>query len=281
MKYLIIFAIIIIIIIIIKKKTKQPKYNAIITIDGSVKTGKTSMGVYIALKEIKHRQKIWKIKSTFQKIFKKEIDEKPLLYSNIPINYKKGYVQLTKDILTRKKRINYKSVVFISEASLVSDSQDFKNAIRNEQQTLFYKLFGHETKGGLCIIDTQQIGDLHFSVKRAIGQYFYIHHNRKIPFFMILKVQENRYSEDGTIIVNESKDTEENLKTILIPKTIWKKFDAYTYSQLTDNLEVENETIKPESLKTDYIVSFREFKTINKQYTEIKKGEEKNEEIKN
>ena len=273
MKFIIIGIIIIIIYLIIKKRTKKPKYNALITIDGSVKTGKTTFGVYIALKEIKKRQRQWKVKAFFQKLFKKEISEKPLLYSNIPIAYKNGYVEITKEILTRQKRINYGSVVFISEASLVSDSQDFKDQVRNEQQTLFYKLFGHETKGGLCIIDTQQIGDLHYSVKRAIGQYFYIHHNTKLPFFMILKVQENRYSEDGTTIVVEQKDTEEKLKSIIIPKSIWKKFDAFTYSKLTDNLPIEQEIIKPKDLKTNYIVSFRNFKTINEKYTNKEKNE--------
>lgn len=273
MKFIIIGIIILIIYLIIKKRTKKPKYNALITIDGSVKTGKTTFGVYIALKEIKRRQKQWKVKAFFQKLFKKEISEKPLLYSNIPIAYKHGYVELTKEILTRQKRINYGSVVFISEASLVSDSQDFKDQIRNEQQTLFYKLFGHETKGGLCIIDTQQIGDLHYSVKRAIGQYFYIHHNTKLPFFMILKVQENRYSEDGTTIVVEQKDTEEKLKSIIIPKSIWKKFDAFTYSKLTDNLPIEQTLIKAKDLKTNYIVSFRNFKTINEKYTNKEKFE--------
>ena len=273
MKFIIIGIIIFIIYLIIKKRTKKPKYNALITIDGSVKTGKTTLGVYIALKEIKKRQKQWKIKAFFQKLFKKEISEKPLLYSNIPIAYKHGYVELTKEILTRQKRINYGSVVFISEASLVSDSQDFKDQLRNEQQTLFYKLFGHETKGGLCIIDTQQIGDLHYSVKRAIGQYFYIHHNTKLPFFMILKVQENRYSEDGTTIVVEQKDTEEKLKSIIIPKSIWKKFDAFTYSKLTDNLPIEQRLIQPKDLKTNYIVSFRNFKTINEKYTNKEKNE--------
>lgn len=267
MKFIIIGIIIFIIYVIIKKRTKNPKYDALITIDGSVKTGKTTLGVYIALKEIKRRQRQWKIKAFFQKLFKKEISEKPLLYSNIPIAYKHGYVPITKEILLRQERVNYKSVVFISEASLVSDSQDYKDQLRNEQQTLFYKLFGHETKGGLCIIDTQQIGDLHYSVKRAIGQYFYIHHNTKLPFFIALKVQENRYSEDGTTIVVQDKDVEEQLKTIIIPKNIWKKFDAYTYSKLTDNLNTNTKLIHPTDLKTNYIVSFRNFKTINEKYT--------------
>lgn len=272
MKFIIIGIIIFIIYLIIKKRTKKPKYDALITIDGSVKTGKTTMGVYIALKEIKRRQKQWKVKAFFQKLFRKEIDEKPLLYSNIPIAYKHGYVPVTKEILLRQERVNYKSVVFISEASLVSDSQDYKDSLRNEQQTLFYKLFGHETKGGLCIIDTQQIGDLHYSVKRAIGQYFYIHHNTKLPFFIVLKVQENRYSEDGTTIVVEQKDTEENLKSIIIPKSVWKKFDAFTYSKLTDNLNTNTNLVYPTDLKTNYIVSFRNFKTINEKYTNKEKN---------
>lgn len=51
------------------------------------------------------------------------------------------------------------------------------------------------------------------------------------------------------------------MKWIIIPKSIWKKFDAYTYSILTDNLEINRKIIQPkqiETLKTKEILSIKE-----------------------
>jgi len=50
------------------------------------------------------------------------------------------------------------------------------------------------------------------------------------------------------------------MKLLIIRKSIWKKFDAYTYSILTDNLPVNRKIIEPyevESLKTPDILSLK------------------------
>lgn len=187
----------------------------------------------------------------------------PLLYSNIPLAV--PYVPLTKALLLRKKRFVYHSVIYISEASLVSNSMAFSDSAENERILLFYKLIGHELRGGNLIIDTQSISDVHYGLKRSISNYFYIHHMRKLFIlpFAIAYIKESRYSEDGSTVNVETEDTEVYLKRILIPIKVWKVFDSYTYSYMTDDLPVTDLVIPgSDELRTKKIVSFNKYSTL-------------------
>lgn len=257
---------IIILLFIILKYFKTLKIGSLSLVSGGVKTGKTTLAVYLALREYKKAILRWKIRCFFRKLMRKDPEEKPLLYSNIPV--KMDYVLIDKDYLLRNKRFNYKSVILISEASLFADSQLIKNQDINEQLLLFNKLIGHETKGGKLIYDTQQIQDCHYSIKRSLSSYFYIHHIFKyFPFFIVAYVKEYRYSEDNSVIGTETEDIEDTLKRILIPKSVWKKFDCYCYSILTDDLTSNPDITKGQKLKSfkaETIPSFREFKDLKK-----------------
>lgn len=243
-----------------RKYFKKPKVNNLVMITGGVKSGKSTYAIWLTIKQWKHNHRVWKIRKIFQKILHREISEEPLLYSNIPLNMK--YVPVTEELLERKKRFNYGSCIYLGEVSLVSNSMNFEDKELNERQLLFYKLIAHETKGGMVVLDTQSIQDTHYSIKRSISEYFYIHHTMKIPFFLLMYVREDRYSEDGTAVSTYDKDTEESLKPVLVPKRVWKKFDCYCYSAMTDELERENKEIKPIGLKARSIVSFNKYKYL-------------------
>lgn len=249
----------------ISKHFKVPKIACVSLTTGGVKSGKSTFSVYLAISTFKRVHRRWKVRKVFQTLFNKPIDEEPLLYSNIPLSV--PYVPITLDLLQRKIRPRFGSVAYVNEASLLCDQMLFKDDELNERLTLFNKLFGHETCGGYLIYDTQCIGDVHYAVKRSLSNYFYVHHlEKRIPFFLVAKVREERYSDDkGTITNTYSEDVEENLKTVLIPKSVWKKFDAYCFSVLTDSLPVSDNVIKGTTdLKAHDIVSFRKFKTIQK-----------------
>ena len=257
-----------IVLYLIFKYFKVPKIGSLSLVSGGVKTGKTTLAVYLALREYRKALRKWKIRCFFQKLMRKPLDEKPLLYSNIPL--KTDFVLLDRDFLLRNKRFNYKSVILISEASLFADSQLIKNQEINEQLLLFNKLIGHETRGGKLIYDTQQIQDCHYSIKRSLSSYFYIHHiNKFFPFFVIAYVKEYRYSEDNSVIGTEEQDIEDTLKKVFIPKIVWKKFDCYCYSILTDELTSnpdiqQGRFFKRSDLKAETIPSFRNFKDLKK-----------------
>lgn len=260
---LIIIAVIILVIVI--KKRKVPKLGDVCCITGGVKTGKSTLTLYLARRKYKSNVFKWKIRKLLAKIRKKEEPEKPLFYSNIPTGF--DYVPLTKDIFLRKKRMAYKSVVFCDEASLIADSQDWRDVEINEELKLFNKLFGHETKGGSLFYDTHVMRDVHYAIKRCMNSYLWIHHAVKwIPFMYLCQVREMFFSEDGEAVNIVKNDAEDGLKWICIPKSIWKKFDCYCYSKLTDHLPVETEmkrATKPEELKTDIILQIGKKGTQN------------------
>lgn len=245
--------------IYIKRTFKVPKIASICEVSGGVKTGKTTFLVYLAIKTYKRTLRRVKFINFFRRVFKREERELPLLYSNIPLGGI-DYVPMTKDLLLHKKRFAYRSVCILSEFSLVADSQLIKDKVLNTELLLFCKLFGHETHGGTCFVDSQCIADCHYSIKRVLSEYFYIHSITKwIPFFVVCRIREDRYSEDNNVINVNDKDVELTLRKVLIPKRTWKKFDSCCYSAFFDDLPVENKTVRHEigdNLKITDIVTF-------------------------
>ena len=253
------------------KLRKLPKFGSLVLINGGVKTGKTTFCVYSAYRKYKHNLFIWKIKTFFIKFFKKlkikkfvnvEFPEKPLFYSNIPVKF--PYSPVTNEILRRVKRVNFKSVIFLDEASLIADSMSYGDKLTDEQLLLFCKLIGHETHGGSLFINTQSVSDLHHAFKKCIDSYYYVHHTNKfIPFFLVMWVRELKYSYDNLNSVNVfNSDVEDTLKMCIVPKKIWKKFDQFAFSRFTDNCPVDNSERIAVDMKVDEFVSFRKFLTL-------------------
>lgn len=243
------------------RKFKVPKVNALSMFTGGVKTGKSAVSLYFAVKHYKKRHRAWRVRCFFCKIFRREKPEEPLFYSNIPLRYIK-YCPVTQEHFLRKVRFNFGSVVFIDEASLVADNWLTKDMTINNELLLFFKLFGHETHGGLCFINSQAISDLHYALKRCTSSYFYIHHLGWFPFFRIPLIREERYSEDvGAGVRNVyNDDVEGSLRKVLMSARIFKKYDSYCFSFFTDGLPVKNEEKllgKEDDLKVRKVVSFR------------------------
>lgn len=290
MEYLIYFILIAIAIFIINKflsRFKFPKVGAIAVFVGGVKSGKSATSVACALSNYRRARRNWKIGCIFIKFInlfrkksnKKDFPEEPLFYSSIPIR-SVPYVPLTREHLLRQKRFHFKSVVLIDEASLVADSQLIKDKEINTELLLFFKLFGHETHGGKCIVNTHCITDLHYALKRTTSQYFYVNHvSRYIPFITLSYMREERYSEDGATVNAYTDDVEQSLKRCLMRSSVFKKYDTFCFSYLTDDLQTETEKDikllgRKESLKAIEVVSFRpEFYTLRQRI--IKEIEEK------
>ncbi len=250
----IIIAVLVVLFLLFRRR-KALKEPNVFCITGGVKTGKSTVALHLARRKYKKMLFEWKIKRFFCKIFKKPIPEKPLFYSNIKLAF--DYVPVTKEILLRQERIRYKSVMLIDESSLVADSMDFKDYETNYDLKLFNKLYGHETRGGYLYYDTQVMRDNHYAIKRCMNSYLWIHHCVKwLPFVILAQVQELFFSEDGEMVNINNGDVEDQLRWLVIPKSIWKKFDCYTYSVFTDNLPVAEKVQhgNKRDLKTDYIL---------------------------
>lgn len=163
MTTIIIIAIVVLLIFILFKWSfKIPKCGNMVLITGGIKTGKTMLSVRMVYK--KWKQQVFKAKAFnfFKKYFswlvpklkKQEKKEMPLVYSNVPLGI--PYVPLTTDLIMRKDRFVYGSVIYMCESSLVADSMTFKSDFVNENVNLFAKLIAHSTKGGYLILDTQR-----------------------------------------------------------------------------------------------------------------------------
>lgn len=275
MEYVIYFILICIALYFIHKflsRFKFPKIGALAVFVGGVKSGKSGVSVGCTISNWKRIHRNWKMRCFFIKVinlFKKnkfDFPEEPFIYSSIPLGGV-PYIPLTREHLLRKVRFNYKSVVFIDEASLVADSQLIKDKEINTELLLFFKLFGHETKGGKCIVNSHCLSDLHYALKRTTSQYFYMHHLSKyIPFFTLAYMREERYSDDGTATNIYENDLEESLKRVLFKTSTFKRYDPFCFSVLTDDLPLKNVikyNDKKDSLKADFILSFRpEFYTL-------------------
>lgn len=264
-----------IVFVIITRKFKKPKIACVALVTGGVKAGKSTFSLALALSKYKSQVRKVKFANFFRRLFRREPLEKPLLYSNVPLAC--DYVPLTDDLLLRKQRFVYRSVIYAQEASLIADSQLIKNLDINQRLLLFNKLIGHETKGGYLIYDTQSINDNHYAVKRCLSEFFYVHDTIKfLPFVLLVHVRELRYSDDSQELNIYDSDIEDSLKTVMISKRVWKKFDAYCYSVLTDHLPAANNVVNGKQLpdlKARKIVSFRNYK--NGGFAHVDENDEK------
>ena len=262
----IIILLILLIFLFCKLSIKRLKFSSVVLFTGQVGSGKTSLCISQAIKQHKRELLFYKLK----KLFGKKNLELPLLYSNVPLRYK-YYIPLTKEDLLREKRFAFKSVVIWSEASLIADSQNFKNTKVNNELSLFAKLIRHELHGGKLFIETQSLSDNHYSIKRVLSNYIYIYRCIKwIPFILIYKVRECVYSYDNNGVVNNfQSDVEDSLKTLVISKSVFKKYDTYTYSKFTDDLDYDcvllsKSQLDKLDLKSDDIVSFNDLRYLKK-----------------
>lgn len=228
---------------------KHLKIGCVTLVTGGVKTGKSSLCVHRAIKQYKKNLLKVKVSNLIRRVFRKKQLEIPLLYSNIPLSV--PYVPLTDELLLRESRFRYRSVTLINEMSLVANSTLIKDKDINNKLSLFAKLYGHETKGGHLFIDTQCVSDMHFSFKRILSNYLHITHKITLPFFLLLNVREMLYSDDGGVVNTYQSDIEKDSLWLLVPKSVWKKFDAYTFSASTDKLPVESNIVKARGKNKD------------------------------
>ena len=285
---LIILALIILIAWFFIFKVKHLKTPDVFMVDGGVKTGKSLVTVYLAIRQYKKNVRIVYIKNLIIKFinlfkkkgFKKKLIERPMLYSNMPLNNVK-YNDLTLSIVLREVRIPYKSVCLIDEASLLADSMTGMLTTKekkqrfdyvNEKLTLFIKLYGHFTRGGSLFYNSQQIIDLHFAFKRCTSTYLFIQKNRKFPFFCLLYVREMVHSEDNDIINNYHEDIDKSDRPLFIWKKYYKYYDRYYLSALTDNLinQVDYNVvkyIKNKDMKARNVLTLGDYVSI-KQFNE-------------
>lgn len=244
--YLILFIILAVVLYIVYRNNfKILKVPSVCEITGGVKTGKSLLSVKLSQLDFRKRHFKWWFAT---KILHKKLEE-PLYYTNTTSSFKnirgkkphrldRCIVNITREHLLREIRFNYKSVIYINEASLFADNMDYKNEDRNTELSLFNKLIGHETRGGALYYDTQSPLDCHYSIKRVASTYFFIFKSFDLFFFRILYLREMINTENG--VNNFDKDVDFTQLKVLVPRWWYKRYDRYEFSYLTDNLPLNN-----------------------------------------
>ena len=262
---LIIAAIVIAVIIMYRKTFKKIKEPSVCLITGGVKTGKSLLSVKLSTKNyIKRWIKWWLV----VKILRRKKEE-PLYYTNCYINFGKIWKKLnkniryiTKDHLLRDSRFKYGSVIYIQEASLLADNMDYNNKERNVDLSLYNKLIGHMTRGGVIYYDTQSPLDCHYSIKRVCSTYFFIQKSVDFFFFRILYVRELINQENGVNAFDS--DADDTMKLVFVGRWYYKRYNRYEYSYLTDDLDAKN---------VPYDYNTRELLSFNPLY--VKRGDKR------
>lgn len=272
-------------------KVKHLKTPDVYMIDGGVKTGKSLVTVMLAVKQYKRNVRKAKIQNFFIRIFNKTIwvkapkcyKEIPMLYSNMPL-FKVKYNKLTLDILLWKVRIPHKSVCIIDEATLLADSMTSITYDKNKREmvdetneiiTLFLKTYGHQTHGGSCFYNSQNVIDLHFGFKRNTSIYLMVMKNRKYPFFSLLDVRELVHDESGDVKNTITHDVDDDNKPLFVSHKWYKYYNRYYLDVLTKHLKT----------MVDYnvqILSYKERKELDHiltlgNYKRIKEFNERNQ----
>lgn len=256
------FIAIIIILLIIsvfwiyKGNFKKITIQTINLITGAPKTGKSLLCADLVTRTYKKIHRQWWIATH---IFRKDIEE-PLFYTNVLFSFKniknrdiseeykrkshrldKNIRVLETDVLKRQKRIAYKSVVYIQESSLTSDNQDYNDNVINVLQSLFNKLFGHESKGGYLFYDTQNVLDNHYAIKRCTSSYLWIQKSLNLFFFRVLYVREMINGDSMSATSNNfNEDCDFTTRKYIVWRWNYKKYDRYYFSYMTDNLPLSD-----------------------------------------
>lgn len=263
----------VVLVVFIMRKTKRMRLPNVVIVTGAPKTGKSALSLSLAHKRYLGNVLKWHIGKPFYFLRYRTLKDyplKPMFYSNIPLGFKHN--RITKDMLMLKVKVPKKSVFFIDEASLVADSMMFKDEDMNLRLLMFFKLIGHTTYGGSVYMNSQCIGDVHYSIKRVIGSFLYIHHTTKVPFISLCQVREMVYSDDNSVGNNVTEDLDLSMRTCFFFNRIYKKYDCFCYSTITDKklYKVNYEyTFDKKDLKAYDIVSFNvKLEPVNKMLDE-------------
>lgn len=249
---------VLIVSIIVVSYAKRLRYGNLTLVTGGVKTGKTELCVKMVFNQWRRQMRKYRWGCFKSWLFRKPKPERPLIYSNMPIGKikKHSYVPLTLDLIKRKQRFAYGSVVYFNEVSFLAGSKDIRDEDVNDILLQLFKLCAHETRGGYFIIDTQSPMDMHYTIKRSLSTYYNIVRRTTLPFISFLWLREQVLidGEHSSAIENTDPDDakHEGLKPLYFLPILnrwWKYYDRYAYSVLTDNLPVATDAVKVQKNK--------------------------------
>lgn len=187
---LIFCAVFVVYTVIFISKSSKVNNNTVVVFTGGLGSGKTFLGVKTAIKSYRKALFKWR----FNKIFsiKKRNCEKPLLFSNIPINYgrfiKRKYSEkLIAEHLLMYFKIPENSVVFIDEVGQFASQNDYNNQVITDLLQEFIRFFRHYVNGRLIMTD-QSNSNIVVQIRRRVNVVYNLLDFKKVTFGFFYKI---------------------------------------------------------------------------------------------
>lgn len=241
------------------------KYDTIIAYTGGLGSGKSLNGVKTAIKlyninlnKVLNHNFIEKIKSKLKKGYEPKLVDLPELYSNIPIQIKKGVYskQLTTEMLLLNERINPLSVTFIDECSSFINQFEYKNPNCSTLDE-FFRLYRHYTGvngvgAGYLVVTDQNSNMLEIHIRYRVNTVYNLMHFRKwFHFFYTVRVRNISLTEDIKTV--ENNNAEDNYKTLFGLMPLRKTYDTYCYNGRYSTVP-RKQVKEHKSLKTNVLI---------------------------
>lgn len=211
-----------------KKSYRIELYRTITAYTGGVGSGKTFMSVRQAIKCYQRALSAWNKERIKAVIMRREVPEKPLLFSNIPIMYKKKFTscELTPDILLLQRRIPEGSVVMIDEVSAFLNQFEYA---KNNNVKLFDEFcrLCRQYFNGNVIINDQCSSNIVLQIRRRLNTIYNLSKHRYFFGITMVKVREINISDE--ILSVDTKDTNNEVQTLITFGNFFKYYESRCY----------------------------------------------------
>lgn len=221
--------IIAVVLVVIAVKSYHINWNrSIIAFTGGVGAGKTNGGVKGITKDYKAALKRWKKDCFRARFFRKELPEKPLLFSTVPIITKKyRSCELTPEIVLLQVKIPQGSCILADEVSTFLNQFEFS---KNENVRLFDEFcrFFRQYIRGRMIITDQCSQNVVLQIRRRLNTIYNLCDHHYWLGINMVKVREIHISDE--IINVEQEDTNKTFERLVYFGNIFKLYDSFCFS---------------------------------------------------
>ena len=195
---------------------------------GGVGAGKTCLATRQAIKCYKRALSSWKKERFKCKILRRELPKKPLLFSNVPIIYKKEFrsCKLTPEVVLLQQKIPQHSVIVVDEVSGFLNQFEYS---KNGNVKLFDEFcrFVRQYIEGNCIINDQCSANVVLQIRRRLNTIYNLSKHRYFFGLTTVKVREINISDE--IVAIDEKDTNEPYERFICFGNYFKWYQSRCY----------------------------------------------------
>lgn len=262
MMIIFIIAVLVVLFIVWLKSYKLDLSRTITAYTGGVGAGKSVLAVRQAIKRYKAALREWKRKCFFARIMRKELPEKPLLFSNLPIVYKKKFTscELPYSVLLLQERVPERSVIVIDEVSSFLNQFEYNKNTNVKLFDEFCRLCRHYFDGTVIITD-QCSANIVLQIRRRLNTIYNLaKHSHFLFFFNTVRCREINISEE--IVTIDEKDTNVEQKPFFYFGNFFKYYNSRAYAPRYSYLDFVKEIFHTQKT-TEELLSCPDYKFPN------------------